>query len=133
MKKNTLKRTRSSLKSSKIPLPGTKKIRSFLVYFNRPTHANMKGFGPASSSVVGCGYRVDIKSFWTEGYAGLIPNSGHELAIYVPYARHYKPQLVYFLPHFQRPLLCFLRRFFQTFLSLCMACIQERLVIKSGL
>ena len=60
---------------------------------------------------------------------GLIPNSDHELAIYVPYARHYKPQLVYFLPHFQRPLLCFLRRFFQKFLSLCMACIQERLMM----
>ena len=26
---------------------------------------------------------VDIESFWTEGYAGQIPNSGHELAIYV--------------------------------------------------
>ena len=29
------------------------------------------------------GSDVDIKSFWTEGYAGQIPNSGHELAIYV--------------------------------------------------
>ena len=28
-------------------------------------------------------YLVDIESFWTEGYAGQIPNSGHELAIYV--------------------------------------------------
>ena len=26
---------------------------------------------------------VDIESFWTEGYAGQILNSGHELAIYV--------------------------------------------------
>ena len=26
---------------------------------------------------------VDIESFWTEGYAGQISNSGHELAIYV--------------------------------------------------
>ena len=25
----------------------------------------------------------------------------------VPYARHYKPWLAYFLPHFQRPFLCF--------------------------
>ena len=25
----------------------------------------------------------------------------------LPYARHYKPRLVYFLPHFQRPFLCF--------------------------
>ena len=24
---------------------------------------------------------VDIESFWTEGYAGQIPNSGHELEI----------------------------------------------------
>ena len=28
-------------------------------------------------------YSVDIESFWTEGYAGQIPNSGHELEIYV--------------------------------------------------
>ena len=27
--------------------------------------------------------------------------------LYIPYARHYKPRLVYFLPHFQRPFLCF--------------------------
>ena len=26
---------------------------------------------------------VDMESFWTEGYAGQIPNSGHELAIFV--------------------------------------------------
>ena len=26
---------------------------------------------------------VDIESFWTEGYAGQIPNSGPELIIYV--------------------------------------------------
>ena len=26
---------------------------------------------------------VDIESFWKEGYASQIPNSGHELAIYV--------------------------------------------------
>ena len=26
---------------------------------------------------------MDIENFWTEGYAGQIPNSGHELAIYV--------------------------------------------------
>ena len=26
---------------------------------------------------------VDIESLWTEGYAGHIPNSGHELAAYV--------------------------------------------------
>ena len=25
---------------------------------------------------------MDIESFWTEGNAGQIPNSGHELAIY---------------------------------------------------
>ena len=29
------------------------------------------------------GLLVDIESFWTEGYAGQIPNSGHEIAIYV--------------------------------------------------
>ena len=27
--------------------------------------------------------------------------------IMLPYARHYKPRLVYFLPHFQRPFFCF--------------------------
>ena len=31
---------------------------------------------------------VDIESFWTEGYAGQIPNSGHELAIYVLFGCH---------------------------------------------
>ena len=25
------------------------------------------------------------------------------VVFYIPYARHYKPRLVYFLPHFQRP------------------------------
>jgi hypothetical protein len=27
--------------------------------------------------------RIDIESFWTEDYAGQIPNNGRELAIYV--------------------------------------------------
>ena len=26
---------------------------------------------------------MDMESFWTKGYAGLSPNGGHELAIYV--------------------------------------------------
>jgi hypothetical protein len=30
-----------------------------------------------------------------------------DLRFKVQYARHYKPQLVCFLPHFQRPFLCF--------------------------
>ena len=29
------------------------------------------------------GLTVDIESFWTEGCSGQIPNSGHELAIYI--------------------------------------------------
>ena len=33
----------------------------------------------------------------------------------IPYARHYKPRLVYFLPHFQRPFLCFKGGFFKKF------------------
>jgi hypothetical protein len=34
--------------------------------------------------------------------------SGHlHICELIPYARHYKPRLVYFLPHFQRPFLCF--------------------------
>ena len=51
----------------------------------------------------------------------------------ISYAHHYKPRLIYLLAHFQRPFFLFLRRFFQKILSLCMACIQEWLVIKSGL
>ena len=31
----------------------------------------------------------------------------YAIQFYIPYARHYKPRLVYFLPHFQRPFLCF--------------------------
>ena len=34
-------------------------------------------------------------------------NLFHHQITRVPYARHYKPRLVYFLPHFQRPFLCF--------------------------
>ena len=52
---------------------------------------------------------------------------------YVPYVHHYKPRLVYFLSPFSKTISLFLRRFFQKILSLCMACIQERPVIKSGL
>ena len=39
--------------------------------------------GVICSSLIQIGLTVDIQSFWTEGYAGKIPNSGHELAIYV--------------------------------------------------
>ena len=39
---------------------------------------------------------------------------------------------IFFTP-FSKTIPLFLRRFFQNFLSFCMACIQERLVIKSGL
>ena len=39
---------------------------------------------------------------------------------------------IFFTP-FSQTISLFLRRFFQKILSLCMACIQERLVIKSGL
>ena len=40
--------------------------------------------GVICSSLIQIGLTVDIQSFWTEGYAGqIIPNSGHELAIYV--------------------------------------------------
>ena len=51
----------------------------------------------------------------------------------LPYARHYKPRLVYFLPHFWKPFLCFQGGFFQKILSLCMVSVQELIVIKSGL
>ena len=31
----------------------------------------------------------------------------HEIHFEIPYVCHYKPWLVYFLPHFQRPFFCF--------------------------
>ena len=51
---------------------------------------------------------------------------------YIPYARHYNPRFVYFLPHFGRPKR-FLRSCFHKFLPLCMVSIQERFIIKSRL
>ena len=45
----------------------------------------------------------------------------------ISYARHYKPRLVYFLPHSQRPFLCFYGGFFRKF------CPYVWLVLKSGL
>ena len=38
-----------------------------------------------------------------------------ERPCHLPYMRYYKPQLVYFLPHFQRPFLCFKGGFFRKF------------------
>ena len=46
---------------------------------------------------------------------------------YLPYARHYKPRLVYFLPHFWKPFLCFQGVFFRKF------CPYVWLVFKTGL
>ena len=46
---------------------------------------------------------------------------------YVPYARHYKPRLVYFFTPFPKTIYVLWP------LALCMACIQEWLLIKSGL
>ena len=46
---------------------------------------------------------------------------------HVPYVRHYKPRLVYFLTTFPKSIYVLWP------LALCMACIQERLLIKSGL
>ena len=45
----------------------------------------------------------------------------------IPYARHYKPRLVYFFTPFQKTI------YVLWLLALCMAYIQERLLIKSGL
>ena len=45
----------------------------------------------------------------------------------IPYARHYKPRLVYFFTPFPKTI------YLLWPLALCMACIQERLLIKSGL
>ena len=57
----------------------------------------------------------------------------------IPYERHYKPRLVitsrglYIFYPISKDNFFFLWRFFQKILSLCMAYIQERLLIKSGL
>ena len=50
---------------------------------------------------------------------------------YLPYARHYKPRLVYFLPHFQRPFFVFKEIFSENFVFMYglysrAACNQER-------
>jgi hypothetical protein len=47
----------------------------------------------------------------------------------VPYASHYNPRFVYFLP---KPFLE-VKTFFQKILSLCMVSIQEQFLLKSGL
>ena len=55
-------------------------------------------------------------------------NEGWIIAIlcgYIPYARHYNPRFVYFLPHFWRPK-TFLRSCSRKFLTLCTVSIQER-------
>ena len=49
------------------------------------------------------------------------------LAKYIPYARHYKSRFVYFFTSFPKTIYVLWP------LALCMACIQERLLIKSGL
>ena len=46
---------------------------------------------------------------------------------WIPYARHYKPRLVYFFTPFPKTIYVLWP------LALCMACIQERLLIKNGL
>ena len=51
----------------------------------------------------------------------------------IPYARHYNPRFVYFLPTFWSPKNVFSRGFFLKILDLCMVSIQERFLIKSGL
>ena len=73
---------------------------------------------------------IDIK---VRKLSTLTKQAAKHMKLALPYARHYKPRLVYFLPHFQRPFLCFLGGFLKKNLPLCMACIQERLLIKSGL
>ena len=50
------------------------------------------------------------------------------LSIYITYARHYNPQLVYILPHFWSPFLCFQGGFFQKNLSLSTVSVQERVM-----
>ena len=45
----------------------------------------------------------------------ILISKGQNIWLQIPYARHYKPRLVYFLPHFQRPFLCFQGGFFRKF------------------
>ena len=45
------------------------------------------------------------------------PTLTHAMLFMLPYARYYNPRLVYFLPHFWIPYLCFQRRFFRKFCS----------------
>ena len=52
---------------------------------------------------------------------------------HIPYARHYNPQFVYFLPTFWSPKTFFQGAFFLKILALCMISIQERFLIKSVL
>ena len=53
---------------------------------------------------------------------------------WIPYAHHYKPRLVYiFFAPFLKTISLLSKRFLQKILSLCMASIQERFVIKNGL
>ena len=42
-----------------------------------------------------------------------------DIITYIPYARHYNPRFVYFLPHIWRPFFCFQGGFFHKILS-CM-------------
>ena len=51
------------------------------------------------------------------------------IIIYHTLATIYKPRLVYFLPHFWRPYLCFQGGCFQKILSFCMVSIQERVMM----
>ena len=53
---------------------------------------------------VGFGPKPKLRWLWS-----LIIVCKHEVLdnFWIPYARHYKLRLVYFLPHFQKPFLCF--------------------------
>ena len=74
---------------------------------------------------------------WMVPYVSLVPkvgmSSSDQTSKYksvnynIPYARHYKPRLVYFFTPFPTTIYVLWP------LALCMACIQERLLIKSGL
>ena len=70
----------------------------------------------------------------SERFECLVPTTLYMVvSLYVRCARHYKPRLVYFLPHLGRSFLCFQGGLFQEILSLCMVSILERFLIKSGL
>ena len=68
-----------------------------------------------------------VLNFILKSWPNIDDSYGTYKCQYIPYARHYKPRLVYFF-------IPFLMTIYVLWpLAICMACIQERLLIKSGI